>query len=225
MVLLLSSVLELPLRERNGLLQAAGYASAYRETGLSEPGMAEMVDALRLIVGRQEPFPARVVDRHWDLVMVNPAYLRVLEGTFGTPCNLVAYEILPSPRINVLRVLFDPNGVRPHVANWDEVARDVLARVRREAAFEGDGETEALLGDLVRMAGFPASPRHLSEGPQALLIPVEIRAGAHLLRFFTTITTMGAAQDITLAELRIEAFHPADASTAAFAEALAADRG
>jgi transcriptional regulator with XRE-family HTH domain len=215
MVLLLASVLEVPLRERNGLLQAAGFAPAYRETGLSDPAMAEMAAALRLILRQHEPFPAVALDRHWNRVMANEPYLSTLrlllggDATFG----VAAYEVLPAPRANVLRALFDPSGVRPHIANWDQVARHVLARLRREAAFEGDAETEELLADLVRASGLPALSEVLPDGPQAMVIPVEIRAGPRLLRFFTTITTLGAPQDITLAELRIEAFHPADAAT------------
>lgn len=224
MVLLLASALEVPLRERNALLQAAGFAPAYRETGLTEPAMAEMVSALRLILGQHEPFPARALDRHWDLVMINDAYREILARIFGKPCDLATYEVLPTPRINVLRVLFDPGGVRPYVANWEEVARDVLARVRREAAFDGDAETGALLAELAGSSGLPVSSTLSSLAPQAMVIPVVVRAGTDLLRFFTTLTTLGAPQDITLAELRIEAFHAADAATEATMRAIARDR-
>ena len=221
MVLHLSSALDVPLRERNRLLQAAGYAPAYRETGLSDPAMAHMVGALRLILKQHEPFAARAMDRHWNLVMVNEAYVRALALVFGAPCPLAAYDVLPEPRINVLRVLFDPDGLRPHVVNWDEVARDVLARVAREAALDGDGETRALLSDLVRASGMPATEALVPPDPPTLVIPLEIRMGGQLMRFFTTIATLGAPQDITLAELRIEAFHPADAATEARVRALA----
>jgi transcriptional regulator with XRE-family HTH domain len=214
MVLLLASALEVPLRERNALLQAAGFAPAYRETGLTEPAMAEMVSALRLILGQHEPFPARALDRHWDLVMINDAYREILARIFGKPCDIATYEVLPTPRINV----------RPYVANWEEVARDVLARVRREAAFDGDAETGALLAELARSSGLPASSTLSSLAPQAMVIPVVVRAGTDLLRFFTTLTTLGAPQDITLAELRIEAFHAADAATEATMRAIARDR-
>jgi transcriptional regulator with XRE-family HTH domain len=223
MVLLLASVLEVPLRERNALLQAAGFAPAYRETGLFEPAMAEMTAALRLILRQHEPFAAMALDRHWNLVMANAAYLgtlRLLLGEKAAP-GLVPYEVLPAPRLNVVRALFDPDGLRPHVANWDEVARDLLARVRREAAFDADPESARLLADLVSASGLPASSAALPPGPQALVIPVEIRLGPTLLRFFTTITTLGAPQDVTLAELRIEAFHPRDAATEAAMRALA----
>jgi transcriptional regulator with XRE-family HTH domain len=223
MVLLLGSVLEVPLRERNALLQAAGFAPAYRETGLSAPAMAEMKEAVRLLLRQHEPFAAMALDRHWNLVMANAAYLRTLALLLGEagPRGLVAYEVLPEPRLNALRALFDPNGLRPHIANWDEVAQDLVARVRREAAFDGDAETARLLADLVAAAPAPALDGALPHGPQALVVPVEIRVGAALLRFFTTITTVGAPQDVTLAELRIEAFHAADAATEAAVRGMA----
>jgi transcriptional regulator with XRE-family HTH domain len=221
MVMLLGSVLEVPLRERNALLQAAGFAPAYRETDLKEPAMAEMVAALRLLLKQHEPFVAMALDRHWNLVMANQAYLRLLRLLLGetAAAGLAAYAVLPPPRLNVPRALFDPSGLRPHVANFDEVARDVLDRVRREASV-GDAGAQALLADLERALG-AAAARESPRAHQAMVIPVEIRAGAGVLRFFTTITTLGAAQDVTLAELRIEAFHPADAATEAAVRATA----
>jgi transcriptional regulator with XRE-family HTH domain len=216
MVLLLCSVLEVPLRERNALLNAAGFAPAYHETAFSDPAMAEMVAAVRLILQRNEPFPALAMDRHWNLVMANAAHLRLVRALMGeaATCGLRPCEILPAPRLNVPRASFDPNGLKPCIANWDQVARDVLARVRREAALGGDEETVRLLADLVRASGLTGAGETMPAGPQAMVIPVEIRAGpGTVLRFFTTITTLGAPQDITLAELRIEAFHPADTAT------------
>ena len=223
MVLLLASVLDVPLRERNALLQAAGFAPVYRETALFEPAMAEMTQALRLILKQHEPFAAMALDRHWNLVMANAGYLGTLGMLMGPQAvaGLVPYEILPAPRVNVLRLSFDPAGLRPHIANWDAVARDVLDRVRREASAEADDETEALLLDLTRASGLSPSGAALPTASNAMVIPVEIREGEMLMRFFTTITTLGAPQDVTLAELRIEAFHAADAATEAAVRALA----
>jgi transcriptional regulator with XRE-family HTH domain len=224
MVLLLASVLEVPLRERNALLQAAGFAPAYRETGLDAPAMAAMVDALRLLLRQHEPFAALALDRHWNLVMANAAYLRTLALLLGeaAPRGLPAYEVLAEPRLNVLRALFDPAGLRPHIANWDDVARDLVARVRREAANEGDPESTRLLADLLAKAPRSESGAGPASTVQPLVVPIEIRAGGGVLRFFTTITTVGAPQDVTLAELRIEAFHAADIATEAAVRALAA---
>ncbi|HEY7409886.1 MAG TPA: helix-turn-helix transcriptional regulator [Vicinamibacteria bacterium] len=224
MVLLLGSALDVPLRERNALLQAAGFAPAYRETALREPAMEHMTEALRLILRQHEPFAAVALDRHWNLVMANAAYLRMLTLFLGPERmgGLAAGEVAPRPRLNTLRALFDPAGLRPHVANFEELARELVGRVRREAAWEGDAESAELLADLVRAAGLPAPGAALPSPEQAMVVPVEIRAGSQVLRFFTTITTLGAPQDITLAELRIEAFHPADAATEAAVRALAA---
>jgi transcriptional regulator with XRE-family HTH domain len=223
MVLLLASVLDVPLRERNALLQAAGFAPAYRETGLDDPAMANMREAVRLILGQHEPCPALAVDRHWSLVMANAPYarfLRLLLGEEGTP--VPPYEVLPEPRLNTLLPLFDPALVRPHVRNWEEVARTLLRRVRREAALEGDRRTEEILD---RLAAFPGVKELAHEadglGPQALVIPVELDVSGTRLRFFSTVTTLGAPQDITLAELRIEAMHAADAQTEEALRAMA----
>ncbi len=225
MVLLLASVLEVPLRERNALLQAAGFAALYRETALFEPAMAEMAAALRLLLKQHEPFAAMALDRHWNLVMANQGYLDVLRLLVGDVlvAGVVPYDVLPTPRINTLRLLFDPHALRPHVVNWEEVAREILGRVRREAAFEGDPATDALLAELTQLSDLRPAPigATLPHAPNAMVIPVEIRLGPSTLRFFTTITTLGAPQDVTLAELRVEAFHPADAATEAAVRGLA----
>ncbi len=215
MVLLLASVLDVPLRERNALLQAAGFAAVYRETGLEDPVMAQMREAVCLILRQHEPCPALAVDRHWSLVMANAPYARFLRLILGDALPEVPpYRVLPEPRLNTLLPLFDPAGLRPRIGNWEEVARTVLRRVRREAALEGDRRTAEILE---RLAGFPRVKELMREsdglGPHALVIPVELLLGDLVLRFFSTITTLGAPQDITLAELRIEAMHAADAET------------
>jgi len=222
MVLLLASVLDVPLRERNELLQAAGFAPAYRETGLDDPAMAEMREAVRLILRQHEPCPALALDRHWNLVMANGPYARFLRRLLGGAVPEVPpYEVLAEPRLNTMLPLFDPAGVRAHIGNWEEVARTLLRRLRREAALEGDRRTAEILE---RLTAFPGVKELLREpdglGPQALVIPVELRFGGAHLRFFSTITTLGAPQDITLAELRIEAMHPADAETDAALRAM-----
>jgi transcriptional regulator with XRE-family HTH domain len=221
MVLLLASVLDVPLRERNALLQAAGFAPAYRETGLDDPAMAGMRDAVRLILKQHEPCPALAMDRHWSLVMANAPYARFLRQLLGEAAP--PYEVLPEPRLNTLLPLFDPALLRPRIANWPEVAGTLLRRVRREAAVEGDRRTDEILE---RLAGFPGVKDLMREpdalGPQALVIPVELELPGTRLRFFSTVTTLGAPQDITLAELRIEAMHAADAETERALRAMAA---
>jgi transcriptional regulator with XRE-family HTH domain len=220
MLLVLGSVLDLPLRERNALLLAAGFSGAYHETPLDEPRMASMRNALELILRQHEPFGAVAMDRHWNVVMINEAYARfvgLLLGAAPPPLTLI-----PAPRPNALRLLFDPHGFRPHVANWTEVARELLVRVHREALWSGDPGTSALLADLLASPGVPADWREPDlEASPSLVVPVELRLGAQTARFFSTLTTLGAPQDITLQELRIESFHAADAETEASMRALA----
>jgi hypothetical protein len=224
MLLVLGSVLDLPLRERNALLLAAGFSAAYHETPLSEPRMASMREALELILRQHEPFGAVALDRHWHVVMVNAGYARVVGALLGT--TLPAFTVLPEPRPNALRLLFDPRGFRPHVVNWEHVAAEMLTRVHREALWGGDPATRALLDDLRRAAGVPRDWREPDvETSPSLLVPLELRLGEASARLFTTLTTLGAPQDITLQELRIESFHPADEATARLLRGLAPGTG
>src|SRR5262245_12370595 len=202
MVLLLASVLDVPLRERNSLLQAAGFAPAYRETSLDDPAMATMREAVRLILRQHEPCPALAMDRHWSLVMANASYARFLRLLLGPGAPPVPpYEVLPEPRPSTLLALFDPALFRPHVRNWEEVAATVLRRVRREVALEGDRRTEVILEGLAAFPGVKELAREPDPlGPQALVIPVELDLPGAGVRFFSTLTTLGAPQDITLAE-------------------------
>jgi hypothetical protein len=221
MLLVLGSVLDLPLRERNALLLAAGFSGAYHETGLDEPKMAAMRGALELILRQHEPFGAVAMDRHWNIVMVNGPWSRLAGALVGAAPAPLA--VVPAPRPNALRLLFDPQAFRPHVANWDEVAKELLLRVQREALWSGDPATRALLADLLAAPGVPGSWREPDvEAAPSLVVPVELRLGAQTARFFSTLTTLGAPQDITLQELRIESFHAADAETGRLMRAMAA---
>jgi transcriptional regulator with XRE-family HTH domain len=223
MLLVLGSALDLPLRERNALLLAAGFAGAYHETALDEPRMATMRGALELILRQHEPFGAVAMDRHWNVVMVNEAYARFTGALLGAA--LPPLTVIPAPRPNALRLLFDPRGFRPHVVNWEPVARELLLRVHREALWSGDPATHALLADLLAAPGVPAGWREPDvEAAPALVVPVELRLGEATARFFSTLTTLGAPQDITLQELRVESFHAADAETEALMRALSAAR-
>jgi transcriptional regulator with XRE-family HTH domain len=226
MVLALSGVLDVPLRERNVLLQAAGYAPMYRETSLDAPEMAQVRQALELILRRQEPFGAIVFDRRWDLVMANAGYLGMAEALLGGPgFALAPYTVIPPPRPNLMKLLFDPDGWRPHLANWETIARGTLARLQREAARDHDPATAALLESVLSYPGVPGRWRKPDfDAPQALVIPVELRVGGRTLRLFSTIASLGSPQDITLQELHIEALHPSDEETETFVRAFAARR-
>jgi transcriptional regulator with XRE-family HTH domain len=217
MVLLLAGVLDVPLRERNALLLAAGFAPVYRETGLEAPALGQARKALELILRHQEPYPAVVMDRHWNVLTSNGAAVRF----FG--------ELVPPPepgrRANVIRSMFDPAGLRPYVANWEAVAEALVQRIHREAVGGVPDEgTSALLEEILAYPGVPArwrSPDLLAAAPGPYL-SVMFRKGDLAMDFFSTVTTLGTPLDVTLQEMRIESFFPADERTEAAARRLAA---
>lgn len=217
MVLQLADVLDVPLREQNAMLTAAGYAAQYRETGLDEPAMDEIRGALEQILEALEPAGAIVVDRHWDVVMTNSAMARILALVFGG-------QPAGDGPVNAYRLAMHPQGLRPFVVNWEETARHLIHRLHREALSEGpDGHVQALLDEVL---GYPGVPREWHtpdlERPAGPVLALHLRREDVDLRLFTTITTFGTAQDVTLQELRIETFHPADQPTAALLRGLAA---
>jgi transcriptional regulator with XRE-family HTH domain len=214
MLLRLSGVLDVPFRESNLLLQAAGFAAVYRETSLTDPEMDGMRHALQLILRQHEPFAAVAVDRQWDIVMVNAPYAGLLAGMRAPAKAPAPLTFIPRPRPNALRLLFDPRGFRPHIENWARVAREILGRLNREVLWNGNEAAGALLQELLATEGVPADWRQPDlEVAPSLVLPLEIRLGECKARFFTTLTTVGAPQDVTLQELRVESFHPADVDT------------
>jgi transcriptional regulator with XRE-family HTH domain len=217
MVLTLARALDVPLRERNAMLTAAGYAPAYRETNLEDPEMSEMRRALVLLLRQHEPFFAVALDRRWDVLMCNGAYARLL-GRLGDALRLEPYRVLNAPRLNVLKLLIGP--LRPMVENWDEVARAVLDRARREAVADRDPVRRQVIDECVQLLP-SASTRPQLVVPSPLVVTVDLWLGTSRARLFSTIATVGTAEDITLQELRIESFHPADAATESWVRALA----
>jgi transcriptional regulator with XRE-family HTH domain len=215
MVQRLGAVLDLPLDERNALLLAAGYAPGYGERELSAPDLAHVHRALTFILRQQEPYPAIVVDRAWNVVMHNDASTRIF-GLFRGPA-LLAPEIAN----NALLATFHPDGLRRFVVNWEELAGPLIHTVHREAA---TSEAAARLRDaLLAYPGVPA--RWKVPDPSAAAAPVlsmRLARGDLSLAFFSTITTLATPQDVTLQQLRIECFHPADAVTEETARRLAA---
>lgn len=216
LVLRLSAALAVPRRDRNDLLLAAGFAPAYRETPIEAPEMAEVLRLVTMILGRHDPFPAVALDGRWDVLMANAAYAATVAA-----CGPAArgdrpvppLTLLPKPRPNLLRLLCHPDGVRNHLENWAEAAQAVLGRVRREVGRDGDPSRRALLAEALAWPGVPQLPDLDAAGPSDLVVPVVLRTPAGPLRFVSTIATLGTAQDITLQDLRIETFHPADAGT------------
>src|SRR5688572_30244724 len=161
MVLLLASVLDVPLRERNRLLAAAGFAAAYRETGLAEPQLAVIATALDAILAQHRPYPAVVLDRHWNITRASSCAERFF-------AFLLAGQTPPSPP-NVLRLIFHAEGLRPHITNWAEVAESLIQRVHREAVGNiVDDELQSLLDEVLAYPGVPsAQPRRPGRKPPA----------------------------------------------------------
>lgn len=224
MVLTLAGALALPFRERNRLLQAAGYAPAYRETSLNDPEMGEMLRALKLILRQYGPIGGAVAfDRHWDVIMANASYARFMRhflgDLHGTP---EPFTVTSPPRPNLLRLLFDPAGFRRYIVNWEIVARSTLARVRQEAAWSQDPVTQELLETALGYPGVPARWKRNAglDMNVALVTPVELRLPQGAVRLFSTVTTLGTPLDITLQELRIESFHAVDEDSKAIVRAL-----
>lgn len=207
MVMLLANVLDVPLRERNALLLAAGFAPLFAESPLDAPALSAVRAALRAILRQQEPFPAVVMNRHWDIVQVNEAARRF----FG----LLLGEHAAAQPANVVRLMFDPDGLRPHVSNWEAVAETLVQRVHREAVGGVADATSSRL--LAEVLDYPDVPKYLHRlnlaAPSVPVVPVCFRKGVHVFNFFSTVTTLGTPQDVTLQELRIECFFPADEAT------------
>jgi transcriptional regulator with XRE-family HTH domain len=203
----LATVLGVPLRERNQLLLAAGFAPIYREARLDAPELGPVRAALDAILRQQEPFPAVVLNRHWDILDMNQSARRFFGMLLGERAGL------PPP--NVLRLMFDPKALRPLVANWDTVAESLLQRLHREATGGvKDATTLALLSEIL---GYPDVPSRLRQPnlcvPLVPVVPVCFRHQGIAYDFFSTVTTLGTPQDVTLEELRIECFFPSDRAT------------
>ena len=209
MVQTLAEALDVPLRERNALLVAAGYAPLYPERALASSDLIQVRRALTRLLDHQEPYPAVVLDRQWNVLETN----RAAPKLFALFVDLAA---LPQPR-NLLRSMFDPAGLRPWIANWQTVAQTLVQRVFREAvAGVPDPRVLSLLEDLRAYPGSPA-PGPATPVGELPFHPVQFRKGGLSLSFFSMVTTVGAPFDITAQELRIEAFFPSDDETERFA--------
>jgi transcriptional regulator with XRE-family HTH domain len=217
MVLLLARALDVPLRDRNALLTAAGYAPIYRETPLASPAMDHVRRALDFILRQQEPYPALVLDRHWNVLAVNEGSARV-QAVFLDGARVAA---LGPP--NAMRLMFHPDAFRPHIVNWEPTAASLIQWLHRDAASGfGGAETRRLLEELLSYPDVPRQWRTLDlDASTAPFLPIEFRKGDLELRYFTTLTTLGTPHDITAQELRIEAFFPADEATEAASRRLA----
>jgi transcriptional regulator with XRE-family HTH domain len=206
-LLTIAESLEIPLRDRNRLLEAAGYAHVYRQTPLAADEMSHIRGVLEFILERHKPYAAVVHDRYSNCLMGNGASARLIAA-------LVDASLLVEP-VNYLRATFHPLGARRWIVNWDQVSRHLSARVERElGAMPDDPTASALLAEVRGYLGASSDDRsHAPLCAADLLLPIHIRKDDLELRLVSTIMTLGTPQDVTLQELRIETFFPADAAS------------
>ncbi|WP_321886403.1 helix-turn-helix domain-containing protein [Paraburkholderia bannensis] len=206
MVMHLAERLDVPLRERNALLVAAGYAPLYRERALDDPQLAAAREAVDLVLRGHEPYPALAVDRHWNIVASNGA-LAPLVGD-------AAPALLAAP-VNALRLSLHPEGIAPRIVNWHAWRAHLLARLQRQIEASADSKLVALHDEL---AAYPTPPgaEAVTVEPMRhhIAVPLRVRTAIGELSFYSTTTVFGTPVDITLSELAIEAFFPADTQTA-----------
>ena len=201
-------------------LLAAGFAPAYRERALLDPDMEAVMRALDFMLAQQAPYPALVVDRLWNLVMHNAPAARMMRWLLGMPPDA------PIPRdgsVNVLKLTLAPDGLRPWLLNWEDVAADLLQWVQREAMGDGPGsEATRLLDELMALPGIDTAARQPNLEHAALpFLPMKLRKDGVELNLFTTITTLGTPHDVTVHELRLESFFPADEASRQWFQAAA----
>jgi transcriptional regulator with XRE-family HTH domain len=210
MVVHLAEQLEVPNRERNTMLVAAGFAPLYSETPLAAPEM----DAARAVIDQlleTHPYPAIAVDRRWDLVNANAAAFALIEGLD---------QSLLGPPLNIYRITLHPDGLQSRIVNFDEYAAHMLARLQQQVTMSADPELIALLDESRSYVGHLPASAHLPSAQ--VLLPMRLRMGDEVLSLTSTISVFGAPVDVTLAELTLEMFFPADAATTAILADLAA---
>ncbi|WP_291296678.1 helix-turn-helix domain-containing protein [Elioraea sp.] len=203
MVLRLADQLEVPLRDQNVLLLAAGYAPAFPERGLDDPGLASVRAAVDSVLAAHAPFPAVAIDRHWHLLAANAAVPLLLAG---------AAPALLAPPVNVLRLTLHPDGLARRITNLGAWRAHLLARLGRQIAETGDAAIITLRAEL---AGYPAPDSEHDADADELAIPFRIATERGMLSFLSTSMVFGTPRDVTLSELAIEAFLPADDLTRA----------
>jgi transcriptional regulator with XRE-family HTH domain len=214
MVLHLAAQLEVPQRERNVLLVAAGYAPIFPERSLEDPVLDNVRRAIHLVLEAQKPYPAFAIDRHWNIAATNGALPQLYEG--------VSTDLLKPP-INALRLGLSPQGLAPKIANLAEWRAHLLARLRRQIDLTGDPALMELLDELLKYPGGISKTPTMPVGAMqhAVVVPLQIDVNGQRLSFFSTTTIFGSPVDVTLSELALECFYPADDATADATRAMA----
>jgi len=205
MVLRLAAALGVPFRPANEMMLAAGYAPVWSETPLDGAALAPIRDALNHMLAQQEPFPAVVVDRRWNVLQANRGAAALVEFLVG--------PLAPGAALNLADALVAPDVLRPYLVNWTEVVRYFLRSVEADAVADGTAETAGLLQRLLGYKGVQSALASAPPDVEGPVLPMHFRKGDAVLRLFTTIATLGTPQDITLQELRIESFFPMDDAT------------
>ena len=218
MILQLSETLDVPLRERNAWLTAAGFAPLFRTRALDDPQMGQVMSAVRMMLTAHEPFPAIALDRAWNVRMSNTSF-----DLLTTMLGADLWDRIGGGPRNLMRLFFHPEGIRPLVSNWAAVGPLIWRRAQREAETLGGQEMKAVLDDLATHQDAEV----LWSAADTALVPVmpfNLQVGGQAISMFAIIATLGTAQDVTADELRIETLFPADAETEALFRALAAVR-
>jgi transcriptional regulator with XRE-family HTH domain len=209
MILKLSEGLDVPLRARNEILLAAGYAPYFPERALAVGEMVMVNRILERMLDHHDPYPAMVLDGRWNIVMRNETASRIINSCVpGYALSRIAVQ----GKLNFFRLMFAKDGLRPHIRSWPETSRVLLARLRREVASCLGSPSEALLHELADGDNLPGFA-DFGDAPLESTIPMAIEVNGQVLRLLNTLTTFGTPQDVTLQELRIEMSFPADDAT------------
>ena len=205
----IAQALDIPLRDRNILLLAAGYAPIYSEAAWNGPEMKSITSVLERMLRQHEPFPAVVMDRYWNVLMANDSTPRFFN-------SFTEMAMQKSPR-NILHLMFDPERMRPFIANWEGVAKSLFERVHRESVGRVvDEKTKELMAALQAYPGVKAewkSPQSLGATSAMPMIPIGFVRGKKVLNYFSLVTTVGTPQTIAAQELRMECMYPVDEET------------
>ena len=213
LLLHLARVLDVPLRDRNALLQAGGFAGVYPQSGWEDAELQAARAAIEFLLRRHEPYPAVVLDRHWNLVKANAAAERLIAG-FSTPRGLEAAAG------NAMRLIVHPAGLRSCIVDWEEVGGHMADRISREAASHPDDEAlQELADELLHLIG--DVPHSAPDASLPLIVETHLRRGRDEVTLFSMLATVGGALDVTLSELVVELFYPADPGSAATLETMA----
>jgi len=205
MILRIAEHLDVPLRDRNAMLLAAGYAPQFAECPLNDPALKSQRAAIDLVLKGHEPYPAVAVDRHWTLIAANVSVTPLL--------SLVSDKALLEPPVNVLRLSLDPGGLAPHIVNFAEWRHHLLDRLRRQIEISVDPVLRRISAELQALAQ-PPGTQATGASEAAVMVPLQLATPFGVLNFFSTITVFGSPVEITLSEIALEAFYPADAETA-----------